>query len=107
MAWVLLVAAGLLETVWAVMLKLSDGLGFNLATAIFAVSATMSFLLLAEALKDLPVGTGYAAWTGIGAVGAAIAGMVWLGEPASALRFAGIIFVAAGIGALSISGSHA
>lgn len=101
MAWAYLVAAGLLEVVWAVALKQSDGLSRGLPTALFAVAAIASFILLARALATLPVGTGYAVWTGIGAVGAALAGIVLLGESAGALRLVAIALIAAGIALLA------
>jgi quaternary ammonium compound-resistance protein SugE len=103
MAWLMLVAAGLLEAVWAVALKQSDGLGINWATIIFAVAAVASFVLLAQALKSLPVSGGYAVWTGIGAVGAGILGMTYLGEPAQALRIVGIALVTGGIVCLALT----
>lgn len=96
-AWIMLVAAGLLEVVWAIALKRSDGFSNVVATVVFAVASLGSFLLLARALKDLPVGTGYAVWTGIGAVGAAIVGMVWLNEQVSVPRIASLALVLSGI----------
>jgi quaternary ammonium compound-resistance protein SugE len=87
---VLLIAAGLLEVVWAVALKQSDGLTpRSPATYVFLVAALASFALLAAALRSLPVGTGYAVWTGIGAVGAALVGVLALGEPAAPARQGG------------------
>ncbi|HEV2820262.1 MAG TPA: multidrug efflux SMR transporter, partial [Solirubrobacteraceae bacterium] len=74
MAWVLLVIAGVLEAVWALALKESDGFSRPGPTVVFVVAGLVSIVLLALALRDLPVGTGYAVWTGIGAVGTAIAG---------------------------------
>jgi quaternary ammonium compound-resistance protein SugE len=97
MAWIFLFTAGLLETVWALALKESEGLSRALPTVIFLVAAAASLVLLALALRELPVGTGYAVWTGIGAVGAAIAGMVLLGEPAVLARIAPIGLIAVGI----------
>jgi quaternary ammonium compound-resistance protein SugE len=98
MAWILLVAAGLLEVVWAVALKESGGLSpRSPATYVFAVAALASFVLLAQALRTLPVGTGYAVWTGIGAVGAAVVGVVFLGEAATAMRLGAIAMIATGI----------
>lgn len=104
MAWILLVAAGLLEVVWAVALKRSDGFTALGPSLVFAVAAIGSFVLLARALQTLPVGTGYAVWTGIGAVGAAIAGVVLLGESAGALRLAAIGLIALGIVLLAVAG---
>ena len=103
MAWIILVVAGLLETVWALALKESDGFSKLTPTAIFGVAMVASMILLALALRDLPVGTGYAVWTGIGAVGAAIAGMVFLSEPAVLGRILPIALIATGIVWLALS----
>ena len=102
MAWLLLVAAGLLEVVWAVALKRSDGLSRLVPTLVFSVAAVGSMVLLARALKTLPVGTGYALWTGIGAVGAALVGIGFLGESAGALRLTAIGLIAVGIVLLAL-----
>ena len=97
MAWLVLVVAGLLETVWALALKESDGYSKLGPSVLFAVACIASMVLLAIALRSLPVGTGYAVWTGIGAVGAAIAGMVFLGEAAVLNRILPIALIAVGI----------
>lgn len=102
MAWILLVVAGLLETGWAIGLKYTDGftrIGPSVAT-LAAMAA--SFFLLAQAMKTLPVGTAYAVWTGIGAVGAALVGMVVLGEPKTAGRLASLVLIVAGIVGLKL-----
>jgi len=96
-SWIILIVAGLFETAWALALKQSDGLTKPGPTLAFVVALVISMALLAVALRDLPVGTGYAVWTGIGAVGAAIAGMVWLGDPALVGRIAPIALIAVGI----------
>jgi quaternary ammonium compound-resistance protein SugE len=96
MAWILLVAAGLFETGFAVALKESDGFSRLLPTLLFLVFAAASFVLLNLALRDLPVGTAYAVWTGIGAAGTAIVGMAFLGEPVGGLRIACIALIASG-----------
>jgi quaternary ammonium compound-resistance protein SugE len=96
-SWFFLVVAGLFETAWALALKQSDGFSKPLPTLVFVVTLVVSMVLLALALRDLPVGTGYAVWTGIGAVGAAVAGMVWLGDPAVAARIIPIGLIAVGI----------
>ncbi len=103
-AWMVLVVAGLLEIVWAIGLKYADGftrLGPSLVTA---VAAGLSFWLLAVAIKVLPVGTAYAAWTGIGAVGAAALGMMLFDEPTTAPRIVCIGLIVAGIVGLKIFG---
>ena len=97
MAWLVLVVAGLLETVWALALKESDGFSKLGPSVLFAVACVASMVLLAIALRSLPVGTGYALWTGIGAVGAAIAGMVFLGDAAVLNRILPIGLIAVGI----------
>src|SRR5258705_4491294 len=103
MAWVLLCVAGLFETAWAVALKYSDGFS-RLVPSILAVSAmTASIVCLAFALKSLPVGTGYAVWTGIGAVGTAILGIYLFQEPATSLRPGSIALVVAGIVGLKLA----
>ncbi|WP_210496043.1 SMR family transporter [Patulibacter sp. SYSU D01012] len=106
MAWILLVTAGALEVVWALALKRSEGFSRVPESLLFVLAAAASFVLLARALKDLPVGTGYAVWTGIGAVGTAILGIVLLGEAATAARLGSIALIAAGIVGLAVSGAH-
>jgi quaternary ammonium compound-resistance protein SugE len=97
MTWVVLILAGLFETVWALALKESHGFSKLGPTVVFVVGLIISMVLLAWALRDLPVGTGYAVWTGIGAVGAAIAGIVFIGESAAVNRIVPIALIAAGI----------
>ena len=97
MTWVVLFLAGLFETVWALALKQSDGFSKLGPTIVFVLAMVVSMVLLAVALRDLPVGTGYAVWTGTGAVGAAIAGIVFLGDSASLQRLLPIGLVAIGI----------
>jgi quaternary ammonium compound-resistance protein SugE len=103
MAWLLLCVAGLFETARAVGLKYSDGFS-RLVPSILAVSAMIaSIVCLAFALKSLPVGTAYAVWTGIGAVGTAILGMYLFQEPATSLRLGSIALVVAGIVGLKLA----
>jgi quaternary ammonium compound-resistance protein SugE len=97
MTWVVLFVAGLFEVVWALALKESDGFARPAPTVLFLVALAISMVLLAVALRDLPVGTGYAVWTGTGAVGAAIAGMIFFGESAAAGRLVPIGLIAVGI----------
>lgn len=106
MAWVLLGIAGLLEMVWAILLKQSAGFTRPVPTIGFIVSLALSMGLLAQALKTLPVGTAYAIWTGIGAAGTAIAGMLWLGEPRSVLKLVSLGLLLAGIVGLRLSTPH-
>lgn len=100
MAWVWLFLAGLLEIGWAVGLKLSEGFTRLWPSVWTVVAMAASLGLLGLALKTLPVGTAYAVWTGIGAVGTAAFGMLVLGEPATAARIGGIALIAAGIATL-------
>jgi len=106
LAWALLIGAGLLETGFAVMLKLSHGFTRLLPTILFCAFALASFGLLNLALRDLPVGTAYAVWTGIGAAGTAIVGILALGEPADALRIVAISLIVIGAIGLQAVESH-
>ena len=102
-AWWMLTVAGILEVVWAIGLKSSDGFR-KPGIATFTVMAMIaSFYFLAQALKTLPVGTGYAVWTGIGAVGTAIVGIVVFGESREAARIASIGLIVAGIVGLKLT----
>ena len=101
--WVLVFLAGLLETGWALGLKYSEGFTKPLPTAAAILGAIASFWLLSLAMKDLPVGTAYAVWVGIGMVGTAIMAVIWLGEPVNTLRVAGIVLIVAGIAALKLA----
>ena len=103
MAWVWLGLAGLLEVVWAVGLKTTEGFTRLWPSVMTICALVASIGLLGVALKTLPVGTAYAIWTGIGAVGTAAFGMLVLGEPATAMRLAGISLIAAGLVALKIA----
>lgn len=97
MPWVYLFAAGLLEIVWAVGLKYTHGFSKLGPSVVTLAAMAGSVGLLGLALRNLPLGTAYAVWTGIGTVGTAIAGMVMLGEPAGAMRLACIALIVAGI----------
>jgi quaternary ammonium compound-resistance protein SugE len=102
MAWIMITVAGLLEIVWAVMLKQSSGFARLWPTLVFLVAGAGSVVLLALALRTLPVGSAYAAWTGIGAVGTATAGILFLGEEAAAGRVASVALVVVGIVGLRV-----
>lgn len=106
MAWVLLVIAGLLETVWALFLKQSNGFSKPGPTIGFAVSLLLSMGLLAYTLKSLPVGSAYAVWVGIGAAGTAVVGMVWLGESRDTLKLISLVMLIAGVIGLRLAGNH-
>lgn len=105
-AWVLLTIAGLLEIVWVIGMKYAEGFTRLVPSLVTAAAAAGSFWLLALAIRVLPVGTAYAAWTGIGAVGAALLGMVLFREPATAARLACIALIVAGIVGLKLLGSE-
>jgi len=93
----LLLLAGLLEIVWSVSMKASNGFTKHHFTALTLVAAGLSFWLLGLALRQLPVGTAYAVWTGVGAVGAAVLGIVFFGESLSIARILCIALIVAGI----------
>ncbi|MEU7653814.1 SMR family transporter [Micromonospora taraxaci] len=102
MAWLVLVISGMLETAWAVALDRSAGLSRLVPSAIFVVTLVLSMAGLAYALREIPVGTGYAVWVGIGAVGTAVVGMLALGESASLPRILCLVLVVAGVIGLKI-----
>src|SRR5260370_7124906 len=102
MAWVMILAAGLFETGFAVALKLSHGMTRLWPTVTFAVCALLSFALLTVALRRLEVGAAYAVWTGIGAVGAASVGMIFLGDAVSTLKLVSIGLVPARVIGLNL-----
>jgi quaternary ammonium compound-resistance protein SugE len=97
MPWVVLTVAGLFEIGWAVGLKYSEGFSKPLPSALTVVAMAFSLWLLAVAMKTIPVGTAYAVWTGIGAVGVAILGMLLFGESRELLRVACLFLIIAGI----------
>jgi quaternary ammonium compound-resistance protein SugE len=104
LAWILLVTAGLLEIVWATSMKASQGFTKPNFTSITLVAAGLSFWLLGLALRQLPVGTAYAVWTGIGAVGAAVLGIVYFGESLTFARIGCITLIVVGILGLKLLG---
>jgi len=95
-AWILLLVAGLLETAWAIGLKYTEGFTRPLPTVLTAAALVASMALLGLAVRDLPIGTAYAVWVGIGAIGAALLGAALFGEPLGPLRlgFLGLLIVA-------------
>lgn len=97
MSWLLLTGAGLLEIVWAVALKQAGGFTRFWPSLIGIISAIISFVMLSLALKQLPVGTAYAVWVGIGALGVALAGIVALGESASPARLGLLALILIGV----------
>jgi quaternary ammonium compound-resistance protein SugE len=102
-AWILLIMAGLFEVVWAVGLKYTEGFTRLLPSGITLGAMALSMVLLARALRTIPVGTGYAVWTGIGAVGTALVGIWLLGEPKSAGRLLAIAAIVGGILGLKLA----
>ena len=102
MAWMVLVASGMLESVWAVALERSAGFTRPVPTVVFGLSLAASMAGLAYALRTIPVGTGYAVWVGVGVVLTAVVGMVALGESASLPRLISLVLVVAGIAGLKI-----
>jgi quaternary ammonium compound-resistance protein SugE len=103
MAWFYLAIAGLLEVGWAIGLKYTEGFSKLVPSALTIAAMVASVFLLGLALRDLPVGTGYAVWTGIGAVGTAILGIVLFAEPATALRLGSIALIVGGIIGLKLA----
>ena len=102
MAWTLLVIAGLFEVGWAIGLKYTDGFTRPLPTTLTVAAMVVSMVLLGLAARDLPIGTAYAVWTGIGAVGAFALGIVLFREPATAARIACVALIVAGIVGLKV-----
>lgn len=103
MAWIYLVLAGVLEVVWAVGLKYSEGFTRLVPSVVTLVATVASFWLLAVSLKHIPLGTGYAVWVGIGAVGTACVGMWLFKEPATVARLACVGLIVAGIVGLKLT----
>ena len=102
MAWVYLVVAGLFEIGWAIGLKYTEGFTRLVPSVATGLAMLISVVLLGLALRELPVGTGYAVWTGIGTVGTALLGIFLFAEPATAIRLASIALIVAGIAGLKL-----
>lgn len=105
MSWLILVVAGLFEIVWALGLKYTDGFTRPLPSAVTVVALLVSIVLLSNATRSLPVGTAYAVWVGIGAVGTAVGGMVLFGEAASASRISLLALLVVSIIGLKLTAS--
>ena len=106
MAWTCLVIAGLLEIGWAIGLKFTEGFT-RLWPSVWTVAAMIgSFILLAQSLKTIPIGTGYAVWTGIGAAGTAVLGIILFGEPRQAMRLVCLALIVLGIVGLKFTSPH-
>ncbi|MEE9452497.1 MAG: quaternary ammonium compound efflux SMR transporter SugE [Gammaproteobacteria bacterium] len=106
MAWIILFFAGLFEIGWAIGLKYTQGFSKLIPTAWTIVAMIISFYLLSLSLKTLPIGTAYAIWTGIGAVGTVILGIILFSESASLLRIFCIFLIISGMVGLKISSGH-
>jgi quaternary ammonium compound-resistance protein SugE len=103
MSWLALLCAGLFEIAWAVGLKYTEGFTRFWPSAGTVAAMTVSLLLLGWSLKELPLGTAYAVWTGIGVVGSALLGIVLFSEPASAMRIASIVLIMTGVVGLKLA----
>jgi len=97
MAWIVLVVAGLLEVVWAFSMKQSDGFTRLWPSLVTLVAMLFSFGLLSWSMRTLPLGTAYTVWTGIGALGAFLVGILFLGEAASAMRLGAAALIVSGL----------
>lgn len=106
MAWIFLVTAGILEVVWAYFMKQSNGFTKLVPSILTVVIMIASFLLLSFSMKTMPLGTAYAVWTGIGAVGAFIVGVIFLGESLNLMRILAASFIVAGLVMMKISASN-
>ncbi|GAB2633890.1 DMT family transporter [Nocardia goodfellowii] len=102
MAWILLVVSGMMETAWAVALDRSEGFSKPIPSVIFAIALLLSMAGLGIALRDIPVGTGYAVWVGIGAIGTALVGMVFLGESHAVSRILCLVLIVCGVVGLKL-----
>ncbi|MEV7180155.1 SMR family transporter [Kitasatospora sp. NPDC093679] len=102
MAWLVLIVAGVLETVWAVSLEAAKGFSRPLPSAVFAVALVLSTGGLAYALRSIPLGTGYVVWVGIGAVGTALYGMAALGDALTAARVSCLLLILGGVIGLKV-----
>ena len=103
MSWIILFIAGLLEVVWAIGLKYTHGFTRLVPSVITVTAMIVSIVMLSWAMKSLPTGTAYAVWTGIGAVGAAITGIVLFGESSNPARLLSLALIVAGIIGLKLS----
>ena len=103
MAWMALLLAGVLEIVWAYSMKLSDGFTRLTPSIVTLIFMMLSFALLTYAMRSLPLGTAYTIWTGIGAVGSFLVGILVLGEPATALRMLAAVLIIAGLVLMKLS----
>ncbi|QIB74291.1 quaternary ammonium compound efflux SMR transporter SugE [Halogeometricum borinquense] len=106
MSWTYLLIAGVFEIGWAVGLEYTEGFTRPVPSILTGIAMIISMGLLAQAVKTLPVGTAYAVWTGIGAVGTAVAGIILFGEPRNVMRLLFISFIIAGVAGLKFTTGH-
>ncbi|AHB49452.1 membrane protein [Hyphomicrobium nitrativorans NL23] len=106
MAWLMLIVAGVFEVGWAFSMKQSDGFTRLWPSVITVVLMAISIVLLAAAMRSLPLGTAYTVWTGIGAIGAFLVGIVVLSEPATALRMLAAVLIVSGIVLMKVSSTN-
>lgn len=102
MSWIVLVLSGVLETVWAAALAASKGFSKLGPSLLFLGALTLSMGGLAYAMRDIPIGTGYAVWVGIGAIGTALYGMLALGDPVTTARIGCLVLIVAGVAGLKL-----
>lgn len=103
MAWILLLVAGILEVVWAFYMKQSEGFTRTVPTVITLVTMIGSFILLSWSMRTLPLGTAYVIWTGIGAVGTFLVGIMYLSEPANTIRILAAMLIVSGLVLMKVS----
>lgn len=103
MAWMVLIVAGLFEVVWAYFMKVSNGFTQLIPSVLTIIFMIASFALLSYSMKSLPLGTAYTVWTGIGAIGSFLVGILVLGEPASAMRMLAAILIISGLVLMKLS----
>lgn len=103
MAWIMLFVAGIFEVVWAFAMKQSAGFTRLVPTVVTLVTMTASFLLLSSAMRSIPLGTAYTIWTGIGAVGAFVVGVAFLGEQLSPMRIVAAVLIVSGLVLMKMS----
>ncbi len=106
MAWIMLLIAGILEVVWAFYMKQSAGFTRMVPTVIMLVAMASSFALLSFSMRTLPLGTAYTIWTGIGAVGAFLVGIFFLGEQANTMRILSAVLIVSGLVLMKVSSPH-
>jgi quaternary ammonium compound-resistance protein SugE len=106
MAWIMLVVAGLFEVVWAFSMKQSEGFTKLIPSVVTVIGMLVSFALLALSMRTLPLGTAYTIWTGIGAIGAFIVGIAFLGEQINVTRASAALLIVSGLILMKVSSAH-